>query len=66
MRHKELKALGFPLDIPKEKTKRKKKKKNAYQEIMAEDGEMSERELLQLNTQEPSAVHLNPVKLAIV
>lgn len=33
---------------------------------MAEDGETSERELLQLNTQEPSAVHLNPVKLDIV
>lgn len=64
MRHKELKALGFPLDIPKEKKKRKKR--NTYQEIMAQDGETSERELLQLNAQEPSAVHLNPVKLATV
>lgn len=33
---------------------------------MAEDGETSQKELLQLNTQELSAVHLNPVKLAIV
>lgn len=63
MRHKELKALGFPLDIPKEK---KRKKRNAYQEIMAEDGETSERELLLLNIQKTTAVHLNPVKLAVV
>jgi len=44
MRHKELKPLVFPLDIPKKKKKKPptKKDRNACKKIMSEKGQTSE------------------------